>query len=94
MHKLSDEELAPIAQPVYKAHGVATTDELAGKAAGIMRSQIMEVNGGHKIRAISPGSLGDFPIIEQPKLFAQLLSGRTARYALRTYCHHCHLLVH
>ena len=40
MHKLSDEELAPIAQPIYKAHGVATTDELAGKAAGIMKERM------------------------------------------------------
>lgn len=45
---------------------------LLGKAAAVMRDEIMKVNGGHKIRAISPGSLGDFPIIEQPKLFAQL----------------------
>ena len=40
MHKLSDQELAPIAQPIYKAHGVETTDELAGKAAGIMKERM------------------------------------------------------
>ncbi|MBP3547597.1 MAG: glutamate--tRNA ligase [Alistipes sp.] len=40
MHNLSDAELAPIAQPILKAHGIETTDELAGRAAGIMKERM------------------------------------------------------
>ena len=40
MHNLSDAELAPIAQPILKAHGIDTTDELAGRAAGIMKERM------------------------------------------------------
>ncbi|MBQ2958986.1 MAG: glutamate--tRNA ligase [Alistipes sp.] len=40
MHNLSDEQLAPIMQPILKAHGIETTDELAGKAAGIMKERM------------------------------------------------------
>jgi len=66
-------ELSKSCDDVLEQFWVDGISELMmGKAAGVMRSQIMEVNGGRKIRAISPGSLGDFPIIEQPKLFAQL----------------------
>ena len=40
MHSLSDEQLAPYMQPVLKAHGIETSDELAGKAAGIMKERM------------------------------------------------------
>ena len=40
MHNLSDEQLAPIMQPILKAHGIETSDELAGKAAGIMKERM------------------------------------------------------
>ena len=40
MHSLSNEQLAPFAQPILKAHGVEVSDELAGKAAGIMKERM------------------------------------------------------
>ena len=40
MHSLSDEQLAPYMQPLLKAHGIETSDELAGKAAGIMKERM------------------------------------------------------
>ena len=39
MHTKTNEELAELFQPILKAHGVETTDELAGKAAGIMKER-------------------------------------------------------
>ena len=39
MHTKSNEELAELFQPILKANGVETTDELAGKAAGIMKER-------------------------------------------------------
>ncbi len=39
MHHKSDEELAALFQPILKANGVETSDELAGKAAGIMKER-------------------------------------------------------
>ena len=39
-HRLSDEQLAPICQPIYKAHGIEISDEVAGKAAGIMKERM------------------------------------------------------
>ena len=39
MHTKSNEELAVLFQPILKANGVETTDELAGKAAGIMKER-------------------------------------------------------
>ena len=39
MHRKSDEELAELFQPILKANGVETSDELAGKAAGIMKER-------------------------------------------------------
>ena len=40
MHSLSDEQLAPYMQPLLKAHGIETSDELAGKAADIMKERV------------------------------------------------------
>jgi glutamyl-tRNA synthetase len=40
MHNLSDEALAPFMQPILKAHGIDVSDELAGKAAGIMKERM------------------------------------------------------
>ena len=40
MHNLSDAELAPFMQPILKAHGIEVSDELAGKAAGIMKERM------------------------------------------------------
>ena len=40
MHNLSDEALAQFMQPILKEHGIETTDELAGKAAGIMKERM------------------------------------------------------
>ena len=37
--KKSDEELAELFQPILREHGVETSDELAGKAAGIMKER-------------------------------------------------------
>lgn len=48
------------------------SEMLMGRAAAVMRREIERVGGCSSIRAISPGSLGDFPIVEQPKLFALL----------------------
>ncbi len=39
MHHKSDEELAELFQPILKENGVETSDELAGKAAGIMKER-------------------------------------------------------
>ncbi len=39
MHRKSDEELAELFQPILREHGVETSDELAGKAAGIMKER-------------------------------------------------------
>ena len=39
MHHKSNEELAALFQPILKANGVETSDELAGKAAGIMKER-------------------------------------------------------
>ena len=39
MHHKSDEELAELFQPILRENGVETTDELAGKAAGIMKER-------------------------------------------------------
>lgn len=47
------------------------SEMLMGKAGEVMRNEIRGITG-QNIRAISPGSLGDFPIIEQPKLFRLL----------------------
>ena len=40
MHNLSDAELAPFMQPSLKAHGIEVSDEVAGKAAGIMKERM------------------------------------------------------
>ena len=40
MHNLSDAELAPFMQPILKAHGIEVSDEVAGKAAGIMKERM------------------------------------------------------
>lgn len=40
MHTLSDEQLAPYMQPILKAHGIEVADEVAGKAAGIMKERM------------------------------------------------------
>ena len=39
MHRKSDAELAELFQPILKVNGVETSDELAGKAAGIMKER-------------------------------------------------------
>ena len=39
MHHKTDEELAELFQPILKENGVETSDELAGKAAGIMKER-------------------------------------------------------
>ena len=39
MHHKTDEELAELYQPILRENGVETTDELAGKAAGIMKER-------------------------------------------------------
>jgi glutamyl-tRNA synthetase len=39
IHRKSAEELAAIYQPILKEHGIETSDELAGKAASIMKER-------------------------------------------------------
>ncbi|MBQ1978418.1 MAG: glutamate--tRNA ligase, partial [Alistipes sp.] len=39
MHHKTNEELAEIYQPILREHGIETSDELAGKAAGIMKER-------------------------------------------------------
>jgi glutamyl-tRNA synthetase len=39
MHHKTDAELAELFQPILRANGVETSDELAGKAAGIMKER-------------------------------------------------------
>ena len=39
MHRKTEQELAELYQPILKAHGVEVSDELAGKAAWIMRER-------------------------------------------------------
>ena len=39
MHRKSEQELARLYQPILKSHGVEVSDELAGKAAWIMRER-------------------------------------------------------
>ena len=40
VHNLTAEQFAPIMQPILKEHGVETSDELAGKAAEIMKERV------------------------------------------------------
>ena len=40
VHNLTAEQFAPIMKPILKEHGVETTDELAGKAAEIMKERV------------------------------------------------------
>ena len=40
MHTLTAEQFAPLMQPVLKANGIETSDELAGKAAEIMKERM------------------------------------------------------
>ena len=40
MHNLSDEALAVYMQPILKANGIEVSDEVAGKAAGIMKERM------------------------------------------------------
>ena len=40
MHNLSDEQLAPLMQPILRANGIEVSDEVAGKAAGIMKERM------------------------------------------------------
>ena len=40
MHSLTADELAPLMQPILKAHGIEVTDEVAGKAADIMKERM------------------------------------------------------
>ena len=40
MHNLTAEELAPLMQPILKAHGIEVADEVAGKAADIMKERM------------------------------------------------------
>jgi glutamyl-tRNA synthetase len=40
VHNLTAEQFAPIMQPILKEHGVDTSDELAGKAAEIMKERV------------------------------------------------------
>ena len=40
MHNLSDEQLAPLMQPILRANGIEVSDEIAGKAAGIMKERM------------------------------------------------------
>jgi len=39
MHRMSDEELAALYQPVLREHGIEVSDETAGRAAGIMKER-------------------------------------------------------
>ena len=39
MHRKSDAELAALYQPILRAHGIEVTDEVAGRAAGIMKER-------------------------------------------------------
>ena len=40
MHNLTANELAPLMQPILKAHGIEVADEVAGKAADIMKERM------------------------------------------------------
>ena len=40
MHSLTANELAPLMQPILKAHGIEVSDEVAGKAADIMKERM------------------------------------------------------
>ena len=40
MHNLSDEQLAPLMQPILRANCIEVSDEIAGKAAGIMKERM------------------------------------------------------
>ena len=39
MHRKSDAELAALFQPILREHGVVVSDEIAGRAAGIMKER-------------------------------------------------------
>ena len=39
MHRMSDAELAQLYQPVLREHGIEVPDEVAGRAAGIMKER-------------------------------------------------------
>ena len=39
MHHKSDAELAALYQPILREHGIEVSDELAGRAAGIMKER-------------------------------------------------------
>ena len=40
MHNLTAEQFAPLMQPILKAHGIEVSDEVAGKAADIMKERM------------------------------------------------------
>ncbi len=40
MHSLTDEQFVPFVQSILREHGIETTDERAGKAAGIMKERM------------------------------------------------------
>lgn len=44
MHRKSDEELAALYQPILHQHGIEVPDEVAGKAAGIMKERATFIN--------------------------------------------------
>ena len=39
MHRKSDAELAALYQPILRGHGIEVADEVAGRAAGIMKER-------------------------------------------------------
>lgn len=47
MHRKTDAELAEVYQPILREHGIEVSDEVAGKAAGIMkeRAQLTTTSG-------------------------------------------------
>ncbi len=40
IHRMSDEQLATIYQPILREHGIDVSDEVAGRAAGIMKERV------------------------------------------------------
>ncbi len=52
MHHKSDAELAALYQPILREHGIEVSDELAGRAAGIMKERDQNYPGELNVEAV------------------------------------------
>ena len=75
MHRKSDAELAALYQPILRAHGIEVTDEVAGRAAGIMKEYGCSDDGFIDFRAwlIAQGREVYFAALADPDSLADVV---------------------